>query len=158
MRPPLWPRRGHGRAPLGEDQGQGRLPWRQGRDRTAPACALETAARSPCRAGRRRSAEDWLGKWAHEPDADQRVDAPLRPRVRLPEGDIPAAKGTGVSKSAASRRFVALSAERMAEWMAADLSELDLLIIQIDGIHIEEDLCCWPPSASTVRAASIRSA
>ena len=60
--------------------------------------------------------------------------------VRLPEGDISAAKGTGVSKSAVSRRFVALSAERMAEWMAADLSELDLLIIQIDGIQIEEDL------------------
>jgi len=60
--------------------------------------------------------------------------------VRLPEGDISAAKGTGVSKSAVSRRFVALSAERLAEWMAADLSKLDLLIIQIDGLHIEEDL------------------
>ena len=45
-----------------------------------------------------------------------------------------------MSKSAVSRRFVALSAERMAEWMAADLSELDLLIIQIDGIHIEDEL------------------
>src|SRR4029077_1452756 len=55
-------------------------------------------------------------------------------------GDISAAKGTGVSKSAVSRRFVALSAERMAQWMTAGLSELDLLIIQIDGIHIEEDL------------------
>jgi hypothetical protein len=42
--------------------------------------------------------------------------------VRLPEGDIAAAPGTGVSKSAVSRRFVALSAERMGEWMAADLS------------------------------------
>ena len=39
-----------------------------------------------------------------------------------------------------SRRFVALSAERMKEWMASDLSKLDLLIIQIDGIHIEQDL------------------
>ena len=39
-----------------------------------------------------------------------------------------------------SRRFVALSAERMKEWMAADLSKLDLLVIQIDGIHIKEDL------------------
>jgi transposase-like protein len=28
----------------------------------------------------------------------------------------------------------------MAQWMTADLSELDLVIIQIDGIHIEEDL------------------
>jgi hypothetical protein len=38
MRPALWPCRGQGRAPLGEDQGQGRLPWRQDRDRT-PSCA-----------------------------------------------------------------------------------------------------------------------
>ena len=74
-----------------------------------------------------------------EPDADQPTRRFGR-AVRLPEGDISAAKGTGVSKSAVSRRFVALSAERMAEWMAADLSELDLLIIQIDGIQIEEDL------------------
>ncbi len=28
----------------------------------------------------------------------------------------------------------------MKEWMASDLSKLDLLVIQIDGIHIEEDL------------------
>jgi putative transposase len=45
-----------------------------------------------------------------------------------------------VSKSAVSRRFVALSAERMTEWMAADLSKLDLLIIQIDGMHMDDDL------------------
>jgi uncharacterized protein GlcG (DUF336 family) len=45
-----------------------------------------------------------------------------------------------VSKSAVSRRFVALSAARMKEWMAADLSKLDLLVIQIDGIHIKDDL------------------
>ena len=32
------------------------------------------------------------------------------------------------------------AAERMKEWMAADLSKLDLLVIQIDGIHIKEDL------------------
>ena len=60
--------------------------------------------------------------------------------VRLPEGGIGAPSGSGVSKSAVSRRFVALSAERMKEWMAADLSKLDLLVIQIDGIHIKDDL------------------
>jgi len=60
--------------------------------------------------------------------------------VRLPEGDVPAQNGAGLSKSAASRRFVGLSAERMKEWMASDLSKLDLLVIQIDGIHIAEDL------------------
>src|SRR5262249_20297977 len=33
-------------------------------------------------------------------------------------------RGDGTSKSAASRRFVGLSADRLAEWMASDLSEL----------------------------------
>ena len=28
----------------------------------------------------------------------------------------------------------------MKEWMASDLSGLDLLVIQIDGIHMDEDL------------------
>jgi putative transposase len=84
--------------------------------------------------------EDLLGKWALNLMLINVSTRRFGRAVRLPEGDIPAAKGTGVSKSAVSRRFVALSAERMAEWMTADLSELDLLIIQIDGIHIEEDL------------------
>ena len=35
---------------------------------------------------------------------------------------------------------MALSAERMAEWMASDLSQLDLPVIQIDGLHIGNDL------------------
>jgi putative transposase len=52
--------------------------------------------------------------------------------VRLPDGDVPAPAGAGLSKSAASRRFMALSAVRMKEWMASDLSSLDLLVIQIE--------------------------
>jgi putative transposase len=64
----------------------------------------------------------------------------FRRSVRLPEGDVPAPAGAGLSKSGASRQFVALSAERMKEWMASDLSGLDILVIQIDGIHIAEDL------------------
>jgi hypothetical protein len=67
--------------------------------------------------------------------------------VRLPEGDVPAGPGSGVSKwpvadlrsPAASRRFVALSAEDAA-WLEQDLSGLDLLAVQIDGIHLAEDL------------------
>jgi hypothetical protein len=43
-----------------------------------------------------------------------------------PEGDLPVIAGDGTSKSATSRWFVALSAERLAEWMASDLSKLDL--------------------------------
>ena len=56
-------------------------------------------------------------------------------RAGLPEGDLAKARG-GTSKSAVSRRFVALSRKKMKAWLASDLSELDLLVIQIDGLHV----------------------
>jgi transposase-like protein len=84
--------------------------------------------------------EDLLGKWAMNLMLINVSTRKFGRAVRLPEGDVPGPKGAGVSKSAVSRRFVALSAERMKEWMASDLSKLDLPIIQIDGVHIEEDL------------------
>jgi transposase-like protein len=84
--------------------------------------------------------EDLLGQWALNLMLINVSTRKFGRAVRLPAGDIPSPIGAGVSKSATSRRFVALSAERMKEWMAADLSALDLLAIQIDGIHIEEDL------------------
>jgi putative transposase len=85
-------------------------------------------------------AEDWLGRWAMNLMLINVSTRKLKRAVRLPDGDLPAVTGDGTSKSAASRRFVALSAERMAEWMASDLSQLDLLVIQIDGLHIGDDL------------------
>ena len=84
--------------------------------------------------------EDLLGQWALNLMLINVSTRKFRRAVRLPGGDVPAPTGAGVTKSAVSRRFVALSAERMKEWMAADLSKLDLLVIQIDGIHIKEDL------------------
>lgn len=85
-------------------------------------------------------AEDLLGKWAINLMLINVATRKYGRAVRLPEGDVPASKGDSRSKSAVSRRFVELSAARMAAWMASDLSELDLLAIQIDGLHIEEDL------------------
>jgi transposase-like protein len=84
--------------------------------------------------------EDLLSKWALNLMLINVSTRKFGRAVRLPAGDVPAPKGSGVSKSAVSRRFVALSAERMTEWMAADLSELDLLIIQIDGMHMDDEL------------------
>ena len=69
-------------------------------------------------------AEDWLGRWAMNLMLINVSTRRFGRAVRLPEGDIPAPHGAGVSKSAASRRFVALSAERMRAWIAADLSNL----------------------------------
>ena len=85
-------------------------------------------------------AENWLGRWAMNLMLINVSTRKLRRAVRLPEGDLPVIAGDGTSKSATSRRFVALSAERLAEWMASDLSKLDLLVIQIDGLHIGNDL------------------
>jgi putative transposase len=85
-------------------------------------------------------AEDWLGRWAMNLMLINVSTRRFGRAVRLPEGDIAATAGSGVSKSAVSRRFVALSAERMSEWMATDLSRLDLLAIQIDGMHVTSEL------------------
>jgi putative transposase len=85
-------------------------------------------------------AEDWLGKWALNLMLINVSTRKIGRAVRLPDSDVPAQDGAGLSKSAASRRFVALSAERMKQWMTSDLSKLDLLVIQIDGIHIADDL------------------
>ena len=85
-------------------------------------------------------AEDWLGKWAVNQMLINVATCKFARSVRLPAGDVPASAGAGLSKSAASRRFVALSAARLKEWMASDLSGLDLLVIQIDGIHMDDDL------------------
>ena len=63
--------------------------------------------------------EDLLGRWAMNL---MLINVPTRRfgrAVRLPEGDIPASRGSGTSKSAVSRRFVALSADQMKAWMAA---------------------------------------
>ena len=84
--------------------------------------------------------EDWLGRWAMNLMLINVSTRKLKRAVRLPDSDLPTVLGDGTSKSAASRRFVALSARRMAEWMASDLSQLDLLVIQIDGLHIGDDL------------------
>ena len=84
--------------------------------------------------------EDFLGKWAMNLMLLNVSTRKFGRAVRLPEGDVPAERGDSRSKSAVSRRFVELSAARMAEWMSSDLARLDLLAIQIDGLHITEDL------------------
>src|SRR5215468_10968365 len=85
-------------------------------------------------------AEDWLGAWAMNQMLLNVSTRKFKRSMRLPQGDVPAPAGAALSKSAASRQFVALSAERLKEWMASDLSGLDILVVQIDGIHISEHL------------------
>ena len=55
----------------------------------------------------------------------------FRRSVRLPDGDVASVRGDGTSKSAVSRKFVALSSAKLKDWLTSDLSSLDLLAIQI---------------------------
>ena len=45
------------------------------------------------------------------------------------------------SKSAVSRRFVAMTETALADLLAADLSGLDLVAMMIDGVHFADHLC-----------------
>ena len=60
--------------------------------------------------------------------------------VRLPEAGVSVDAGSGLAKSAVSWRLEALTEARLTEWMASDLSQLDLLVIQIDGLHMDDNL------------------
>src|SRR5690349_23993184 len=84
--------------------------------------------------------EDWLGRWAMNQMLINVSTRRFRRSVRLPDGDVASAKGDGTSKSAVSRKFVALSSAKLTDWLATDLSPLDLLAIQIDGLHISDEL------------------
>src|SRR5215207_7102266 len=62
---------------------------------------------------------------------------------------------TGTSKSAVSRRFVAMTHTALAELLAADLSTLDLVCLMVDGVHFGEH-CCVVALASPSRGPSTR--
>jgi putative transposase len=65
---------------------------------------------------------------------------------RYPVGLEPVGTGveqaaTGTSKSAISRRFVAMTHTALAELLSADLSTLDLVCLLVDGVHFGEHTC-----------------
>jgi putative transposase len=58
-----------------------------------------------------------------------------------PVGDRVSAAARSTSKSAVSRKFVAMTETALAELLAADLSGLDLVALMIDGVHFGESVC-----------------
>jgi transposase-like protein len=65
-----------------------------------------------------------------------------RYRVGLePVGDMVEARATSTSRSAVSRRFVEATEHALAELLASDLSELDLVALMVDGVHFAEHVC-----------------
>jgi hypothetical protein len=58
-----------------------------------------------------------------------------------PVGSAVEAAASATSKSAISRRFVAATEQALAELMNADLSELDLVALMVDGVHFGAHTC-----------------
>jgi len=86
------------------------------------------------------AAGGWLEEWAMSLMLMNVATRKVGRAVRLPEAGVPSEAGSGLSKSAVSRRFKALTEARLEEWMASELSQLDLLVIQIDGLHMDDHL------------------
>src|SRR5688500_11791954 len=64
--------------------------------------------------------EDWLGRWAMNQMLINVSTRRFRRSVRLPDGDVASATGDGTSKSAVSRKFVALSSAKLKDWLASE--------------------------------------
>jgi len=65
---------------------------------------------------------------------------------RYPVGLEPVGEAVGqaarsTSKSAVSRKFVAMTEDALSDLLGKDLSELDLVALMIDGVHFADHLC-----------------
>jgi putative transposase len=58
-----------------------------------------------------------------------------------PVGVAVEARSSGKSRSAVSRHFVERTETALAELLASDLSELDLVALMVDGVHFADHLC-----------------
>jgi transposase-like protein len=58
-----------------------------------------------------------------------------------PVGKQVTATSRSTSKSAVSRKFVAQTETALAELLAADLSQLDLVALMVDGVHFAQTCC-----------------
>jgi putative transposase len=58
-----------------------------------------------------------------------------------PVGQTVEEASRSTSKSAVSRKFVAMTEHALGDLLAADLGELDLVALMIDGVHFADHLC-----------------
>lgn len=58
-----------------------------------------------------------------------------------PVGTAVEARSQGTSKSAVSRRFVAMTESALSDLMGADLSALDLVVVMVDGVNFASHCC-----------------
>ena len=58
-----------------------------------------------------------------------------------PVGGAVEASSKATSRSAVSRKFVAMTEHALSDLLAADLSGLDLVALMVDGVHFADQLC-----------------
>ncbi len=58
-----------------------------------------------------------------------------------PVGETVRERARSTSKSAVSRKFVAMTEHALADLLAVDITDLDLVAIMIDGVHFADHLC-----------------
>ncbi|MGV1028547.1 MAG: IS256 family transposase [Dermatophilaceae bacterium] len=63
------------------------------------------------------------------------------PAALEPVGEGIEATSASTSKSAVSRRFIAMTETALADLLVKDLSEVDLVALMIDGVHFADHLC-----------------
>ena len=63
------------------------------------------------------------------------------PAALEPVGQHVTEESRSTSRSAVSRKFVAMTEHALVDLLAADLSNLDLVAIMIDGVHFADHLC-----------------
>jgi putative transposase len=86
------------------------------------------------------SSTELLGKMAMERMLAG-VSTRAYPVALEPVGEQVELDATSTSKSAVSRKFVAMTETALADLLAQDLSGLDLVAIMIDGVHFADHLC-----------------
>ncbi len=88
-----------------------------------------------------------LGTWTTFASEDllcqivvERMLAGVATRRHVEVGEPVGQTGTAVSKSAVSRRFVAATTAAVAELLGADLSELEVAVLMIDGLNVAGEM------------------
>lgn len=66
------------------------------------------------------------------------VGVSTRRYARSLEGMPADVRTRGTSRSAVSRRFVAATEQQMGTWLGRDLADVDLVVLMIDGVHIDD--------------------
>lgn len=85
----------------------------------------------------------WRAFSCEDPIVERAVEQMLvgvstRKYARTLEPTPPEVRTRGTSKSAVSRRFVSKTSTEMDKWLKRDLSDLDLAVLMIDGLHIDD--------------------